>query len=97
MEISPLPNTKGHKITATGPIKQKWKTNRAWYNLTYHLVILLQQVKKGEEREGRSKSQKGLNKILTKNFKHTSKRDKLSRSQMQYCYDFTELIKSGPN
>lgn len=60
MELPPLPNTKGTQNNNYCPTKQKWKTNREHVcNLTYHLfVILLQQVKKGEEREGRSKSQK---------------------------------------
>lgn len=49
---TPLPNTKGTQNNNYCPTKQKWKTNREHVcNLTYHLfVILLQQVKKGEER-----------------------------------------------
>lgn len=59
MELPPSPVLKGHKTTTTVPPSKSGKQTEHVCNLTYHLfVILLQQVKKGEEREGRSKSQK---------------------------------------
>lgn len=86
MELPPSPVLKGHKTTTTVPPSKSGKQTEHVCNLTYHLfVILLQQVKKGEEREGR-RVRKGLNKILTEIFKHTSNRDKLGRGQMQYYY-----------
>lgn len=58
MELPPTPILKGHKQLLSQPSKSGKQTEHVC-NLTYHLfVILLQQVKKGEEREGRSESQK---------------------------------------
>lgn len=88
MELPPSPILKGHKTTTTVPPSKSGKQTESMCvtSLTIFLLFYFNRSRKVKREKVEVRVRKGLNKILTEIFKHTSNRDKLGRDQMQYYY-----------